>query len=113
MNRIKELRKQAGINQADLASQLNVAQNTISNWENEKRDIDNDALLKMSKIFGVSTDYILCNTDIKKAPGQKPEVTDEDIQFALFGGRVDDETFEDVKRYAAFVKARKEEKEKG
>ncbi len=113
MNRIKELRKQIGMNQSDLAQQLNVAQNTISNWENQKRDIDNSALVKMSKIFGVSTDYILGNTDAKKNSGQKPDVTDEDIQFALFGGKVDDETFEDVKRYAAFVKARKEEKKKG
>ena len=112
MNRIKELRKEINMTQSELAKKLNVAQNTISNWENESRDIDNESLVKLSEIFEVSTDYILCNTDIKKAPSDKPEVTDDDIQFALFGGKVDDETYEDVKRFAAFIKAKKEEQKK-
>lgn len=68
---------------------------------------------RIADYFNVSVAELLGNTDIKKAPDEKSEVSDEDIQFALFGGKVDDETFEDVKRYAAFVKARKEEKEKG
>ena len=78
MNRIKELRKEINMTQSELAKKLNVAQNTISNWENESRDIDNESLVKLSEIFEVSTDYILCNTDIrdiKKAP------TDESRDF--------------------------------
>lgn len=112
MNRIKELRKEFGMNQTKLAELLNVAQNTISNWENENRDIDNASLLEMSKIFDASTDYILGNTDIKKATGKKPEVSDEDIQFALFGGKVDDEAYEEVKSFAKFVKEKYKNKGK-
>ena len=68
MNRIKELRSELGLLQAGLAKMLKVRQNTVSNWETGRHEPDQDALLEMSKIFDVSIDYILGNTDIKKAP---------------------------------------------
>lgn len=68
MNRIKELRLEAGILQADLANQLKVRQNTVSTWETGRSEPDLDALRELSKIFNTSIDYILGNTDIKKAP---------------------------------------------
>ena len=66
MNRIKQLRMEAGILQADLAQQLKVRQNTVSTWETGRSEPDLDALRELSRIFGVSIDYILGNTDIKK-----------------------------------------------
>lgn len=65
MNRIKELRAEKNILQSKLASLLTVRQNTVSNWETGRSEPDQDALREMSKIFGVSIDYILGNTDIK------------------------------------------------
>lgn len=73
MNRIKELRAEKNIFQSKLASLLKVRQNTISNWETGRSEPDQDALREMSKIFGVSIDYILGNTDIKNP------LTSEDI----------------------------------
>ena len=66
MNRIKELRQENDILQSDLAKRLKVGQATISNWETGRYEPDQDALREMSKIFDVSIDYILGNTDIKK-----------------------------------------------
>ena len=66
MNRIKELRAENELLQSDLASRLKVRQNTVSNWETGRSEPDQDALREMSKIFDVSIDYILGNTDIKK-----------------------------------------------
>lgn len=66
MNRIKELRTENGILQAGLAKLLKIGQATISNWENGRTEPDQEALREMSKIFGVSIDYILGNTDIKR-----------------------------------------------
>lgn len=84
MNRIKELRKEINMTQSELAKKLNVAQNTISNWENESRDVDNESLVKLSEIFEVSTDYILCNTDIKKAPSEdEDKITFDDFTYAM------------------------------
>lgn len=68
MNRIKELRNECGILQADLAKILKVGQGTISNWENGRTEPDQESLFTMSQHFGVSIDYILGNTDTKKAP---------------------------------------------
>ena len=68
MNRIKELRIEKGILQSDLAKRLKMGQATVSNWETGRHEPDQNALLEMSKIFGTSIDYILGNSDIKKAP---------------------------------------------
>ena len=38
MNRIAQLRKEHGYSQAQLAKLIGVAQNTISNWEQKKRE---------------------------------------------------------------------------
>ena len=45
----------------------------------------------------------------------RPVIRDEDIKFALFGGdaEITDEQFEEVKRFAQFVKMREEREELG
>lgn len=63
MNRIKELRKKHGIRQTELAKIIGVAQSTMSGWENETNEIDNNSLFKLADYFGVSVDYLLCRTN--------------------------------------------------
>lgn len=58
-NRIRILRKEMGLTQAELGDKLNVIKQTISSWETGVSNPSNDALLAMSKIFGVSVDYLL------------------------------------------------------
>lgn len=65
MNRIKRLREEKNMLQEDLALILEVTQKTISNYENETRDIPTEYLIKLSNYFNVSIDYILCKTDIR------------------------------------------------
>lgn len=57
---LKKLRKQHKMSQEQLASLLNVKQNTISNWENGKSDIDNESLFMLAKIFNCSIEELLC-----------------------------------------------------
>ena len=59
--KLKELREEKGLSQSDLASVLNVAQNTISQWENGTRGIDNKMTVRIANFFEVSTDYLLGN----------------------------------------------------
>ena len=68
MIKIKELRDCAGLSQGDIAEKFKVAQNTVSSWENGKRDPDTETVKQIAAFFGVSTDYLLGVTDIKKAP---------------------------------------------
>ena len=56
---IKELRKEKNLSQTDLAKLLYTSQDTISLWERGKSFPDIPSLIKMTEIFGVSSDYIL------------------------------------------------------
>ena len=64
MNRIADLRKEKHLTQTALALKLNVTQNMISFYESEKNAPSNETLIKMSKIFGVSVDYIIGNSEV-------------------------------------------------
>ncbi len=59
MNVIKELRKNKGISQIELAKICSVHQTAISQWENGHTAPDMDSLLKLSDYFYVSVDYLL------------------------------------------------------
>lgn len=77
MNRIKQLRTGLEMKQSDLARQLNVGQNTISNWETGKTEPDTGSLQKMSAVFGVSIDYILGHNALR--------VSGEGLQVPVLG----------------------------
>ena len=57
--RICQLRTALGWSQVDLAAKLRVAKQTVSNWENENIQPSIEMLMRLSKVFGVSTDYLL------------------------------------------------------
>lgn len=59
MNRIAELRKTHGLSQTELAKQLGIAQNTLSQYENEYRTPTSRVIMNIAKIFDVSTNYVL------------------------------------------------------
>ncbi|WP_313132584.1 helix-turn-helix domain-containing protein [Anaerocolumna sp.] len=62
--RIRELREQRGIQQKELASYLGISPNTLSQYENYKREPGLDAITKIADFFDVSIDYVYGNTDI-------------------------------------------------
>ena len=57
--RIYELRMSFGWTQVHLAQKLGVTKQTVSNWENDNIQPSIEMLIKLSKIFNVSTDYLL------------------------------------------------------
>lgn len=59
-DRIKELRVAHSLTQVELAADLNVTKQCISNWENNNIQPSVDMLIKIAKYFSVSTDYLLC-----------------------------------------------------
>ncbi|MCI7814349.1 MAG: helix-turn-helix transcriptional regulator [Lachnospiraceae bacterium] len=56
---IKSLRVSHNLNQVQLAAELNVSKQTISNWENNNILPSIEMLVKISRFFSVSTDYLL------------------------------------------------------
>lgn len=57
--KLQLLRKQKGMSQEQLASQLSVSRQAISKWELDSSLPDTDNVIQLSKLFGVSTDYLL------------------------------------------------------
>ena len=63
-NRLKELRNQSRLTQAQLAERLGVTKSVVSFYELQERSPSPDVLVKLSQVFHVSTDYLLgidCN----------------------------------------------------
>lgn len=57
--RIRDLREDRDLTQKDLARALNCSQQSYSYYELGQRDIPTDILIKLSRFYGVSVDYIL------------------------------------------------------
>jgi len=57
--KIYELRMSFGWTQVQLAQKLGITKQTVSNWENDNIQPSIDMLVKISKVFSVSTDYLL------------------------------------------------------
>lgn len=62
--RIKELRAKNNIKQDDLAKQLNMSTSMLGMIEQGRRNISDEAKLKLCQIFNCSMDYIMGLTDI-------------------------------------------------
>lgn len=65
-NRIKDLREDRDLRQADVAGATGIDQRTLSNYETGKTNPDSFALIKLSDFFDVSIDYLLGRTNLRK-----------------------------------------------
>lgn len=52
-------RKKNGWSQEDLAEMMNVSRQSVSKWEGAQSIPDLEKIIKLSEVFGVSTDYLL------------------------------------------------------
>lgn len=58
-DKITALRKKAGWSQEELAEQLGVTRQSVSKWEGAQSVPDMDKVVQMSRLFGVTTDFLL------------------------------------------------------
>jgi PAS domain S-box-containing protein len=63
--RLRKLRKELGLNQKELASELGYARTTIANYEQATRFPPLDTLFEIANYFHVSLDYLLGRTKIR------------------------------------------------
>lgn len=64
--RLKNLRKEAGLTQVDVAEKLGISQPAYASWERGVKKPTQENLIKLSKILYVSVDYLLGNTESKQ-----------------------------------------------
>lgn len=70
---LRDLRKENGYSQKQIAEKLCISQQTYSDYENGKTEPTPDTLIKISKIYNVSVDYLLGVVDDLGAPIITPE----------------------------------------
>lgn len=61
--RIRDLREDKDLSQKEIAALLNISQSTYSRYESGFLDIPSEILISLSKLYSVSTDYILGLSD--------------------------------------------------
>lgn len=55
----KNLREDHDLKQQDIANICNVSDATVGHWENCKRDMRIDCIVKLCKFYDISADYVL------------------------------------------------------
>lgn len=77
--RIKQLREQCGLTQADLARNLGITRSSVNAWEMGISVPSTQYIVELSVLFKVSTDYLLGqrNTATVSVEG----LSEEDIQI--------------------------------
>lgn len=80
--KITLLRKRNGWSQEELAFRLDVSRQAVSKWEMGSSVPDLDKIIKMSELFGVTTDYLLKDELAENAPVAtiKEEIEEEPVE---------------------------------
>lgn len=63
--RLKKLRKDAGLTQVDVANKLEISQPAYASWERGIKKPTQDNLVKIAQVLNVSVDYLVGNSEKK------------------------------------------------
>ena len=107
---ITALCDEKGIKPSKMCADIGISRGLITDLKmGRKNGITAVTAQKIASYFNVSVGYLLGEED-EKTPADtgRREVSDDDIQFALFGGRdeITEAMYEEVKQFAAFIKQR-------
>lgn len=82
--RLRKLRESRNLSQIDFAKTMSISNVTVSQYENEIRNPDEETLIRIAHFFDVSTDYLLGNSDI---PDRRHEIrrSDDAIRIPVLG----------------------------
>lgn len=79
MNKIKFLRSELNITVRDAASLFDLSGAVISQYENEKRDLNTSIIKKLADYFRVTIDYLLCYSEL----GLYVNYEDSDLKIVI------------------------------
>ena len=65
--RLAEVRKDHGDTQQTLADKMSVTKYTVSSWEQEKSEPNHEILVRICRLYGVSSDYLLGLSNVDPA----------------------------------------------
>jgi transcriptional regulator with XRE-family HTH domain len=115
-NRILAIILERNISYGELSTKTGIPKSALQRYATgETEKIPIDRLHLIANALNTTTAYLM-GWDNNLAPTNSGErsVSDDDIKFALFGGdgEITDSMYEEVRRFAAFVKQREAEKKK-
>lgn len=103
---IMSLCKAKGISGGKLCTETGISKGIITDLKmGRQKGVSATTAQKIADYFGVTVGYLLGE---ESAPDAPRPITDEDLMFALFDGKATQAQLEEVKRFAAYVKARDE-----
>jgi transcriptional regulator with XRE-family HTH domain len=108
---IDDLLTEKGISGVKMSTDLGMSRSFMTELRKGRaKSIKLETAQKIADYLGVSVSALLGEEE-KNAPSARGSVTDEDIKFALFGGdgEITDEMYEEVKRFAAYLKEKNKE----
>lgn len=82
-DKITALRKKAGWSQEELAEQLGVTRQSVSKWEGAQSVPDMDKVVQMSRLFGVTTNFLLKDELSEEEPAPEGGVNHSAMQALL------------------------------
>ena len=120
MNRFREQRIKHGYkSQKELADILFVNQTAVSQWERGITTPSSQLLIKLSELYGVTTDYLIGRDEKESTtPSDENDSARNHLMAALWGGEKDlsqeelDDMWNDVERFAAFLAEKKRQEKK-
>ena len=107
---IVRLREEKGMQQKELAKALNIGSSRLSHYENNRREIDNETLVKIADYFSVTTDFLLGRTKFRNARLVKKDeledfldeetikrIEEDELEFGVSEiGKLDTETKKEI-----------------
>jgi len=107
--RFKALCDEKNVSTYRACTDIGLNRSAVAKWK-EGSQPNGTTAAKLAEYFGVTTDYLLGQSE-ERTPSHR-QVSDEDIKFALFGGdgEITDAMYEEVKRFAAFIREREAQK---
>ena len=102
--RLKELRKERGLTQEQLAQIIQVERSSVGKYEGKSKIIPSDDVKqRIAEFFDVSVDYLLGRTDIKKVEQMKEPIANGDGLDEALVTLLEDLTHPEVQRVVDFV----------
>ncbi|WP_438587647.1 helix-turn-helix domain-containing protein [Cetobacterium sp.] len=106
-DRLKDLRRDKDLTQAQLAKFLNISPSSIGMYEKNRRVPDTEILKKFAEYFKVSVDYLIGKTDIKESADDL--IKNKQVTIALHNddgidAELPDEAKKEIENFIEYVK---------
>ncbi|MDF9529836.1 MULTISPECIES: helix-turn-helix domain-containing protein [Bacillus cereus group] len=114
---LRKLRKKQNLTMKELGQKLNLAESTISGYENGNRKPDYDTLNKFADFFEVSTDYLLGRNVTKSSTNDESNINPLlDPELGLWFKDIKDSSpdkQEELKQFWEFIKGKEKNRKSG